>query len=261
MPEAIAAPFFAFQAVSKAFAGNPVLREVSFDVRPGETVCIVGRSGVGKSVTLRLLMGFLKPDAGRVIAAGHDITAWPEARLTELHKKVTLVFQSGALFDSLTVGENVAFPLREQDRLPEEDVREVVDRLLEMLEIGRFRDEHPAALSTGMKRAVAIARALAARPEAILYDEPTTMVDPMMVHVIADLMRKVREQVQLTSVVVTHDTRLARMIGDRLVFLHEGQARFFGTIADMDASTDEVLRTFLRQDEGSLLTPAGRASG
>lgn len=258
MAAAATGAFFAFEGVSKAFGGNPVLDDVSFDVRPGETVCIMGRSGVGKSVSLRLLMGFLKADSGRVIAAGEDITGWTEPQLHELHKKVTLVFQSGALFDSLTVGDNVAFPLREQNHHSEQETAEVVDRLLDMLEISRFRDEFPASLSTGMKRAVAIARALAARPQAILYDEPTTMVDPMMVHVIADLMRKVREQVKLTSVVVTHDTRLARQIGDRLVFLHDGRARFFGTIAEMEASQDAVLRSFLQQDEGSLLQPLRR---
>lgn len=256
MDRGVGGAFFAFDHVFKSFDGHGVLNDVSFDVRPGETVCIMGRSGVGKSVTLRLLMGFFQPDAGRVIAAGEDITRWPEEKLTALHKKITLVFQSGALFDSLTVGENVAFPLEEAGKMSGAAVAKTVDRLLEMLDIGRFRDEYPAQLSTGMKRAVAIARALAAQPQAILYDEPTTMVDPVMVQVIADLMRKVRDQVQLTSVVVTHDTRLARRLGDRLVFLDAGQARFFGTVAEMQASPDPVLQSFLKQDEGSLLAPA-----
>lgn len=259
MADGGAGAFFAFEHVSKAFDGRTVLNDVSFDVRAGETVCILGRSGVGKSVSLRLLMGFYPPDEGRVIAAGKDITGWSEEKLTALHKKITLVFQSGALFDSLTVGENVAFPLREAGEKDEEEIDGEVDRLLEMLEIGRLRDDYPSQLSTGMKRAVAIARALAARPQAILYDEPTTMVDPMMVQVIADLMGKVREQVHLTSVVVTHDTRLARRLGDRMVFLHEGRARFFGTVAEMEASGDPVLRSFLRQDEGNLLEAAGPA--
>ena len=251
-----APPFFAFAHVSKAFGRNLVLDDVSFAVPRGETLCIVGRSGVGKSVSLRLFMGFLRPDRGRVIAAEHDITDWDEAQLTRLHQQVTMVFQSGALFDSLTVGENVAFPLRERGGISDAEIEAVVDGLLDMLEIRRYRDKLPAGLSTGMKRAVAIARALAARPEGILYDEPTTMVDPLMVQTVAELMQKVQRQVRLTSIVVTHDTRLARRLADRLVLLHEGRLRFFGTIAEMDASTDPVLTTFLEQDQVRLSATA-----
>lgn len=251
-----APPFFAFAHVSKAFGRNLVLDDVSFAVPRGETLCIVGRSGVGKSVSLRLFMGFLRPDRGRVIAAEHDITDWDEAQLTRLHQQVTMVFQSGALFDSLTVGENVAFPLRERGGISDAEIEAVVDGLLDMLEIRRYRDKLPAGLSTGMKRAVAIARALAARPEGILYDEPTTMVDPLMVQTVAELMQKVQRQVRLTSIVVTHDTRLARRLADRLVLLHEGRLRFFGTVAEMDASTDPVLTTFLAQDQVRLSATA-----
>lgn len=258
-PTALAAPpFFAFEHVSKAFGANRVLDDVSFTVARGETLCIMGRSGVGKSVSLRLFMGFLKPDQGRVVAAENDITDWSEAQLTRLHEKVTMVFQSGALFDSLTVGENVAFPLEQRGNLSEEEIATVVDGLLDMLEIRRYRDELPARLSTGMKRAVAIARALAARPEGILYDEPTTMVDPLMVQTIADLMQKVQHQVKLTSVVVTHDTRLARRLGDRVVLLHDSRLRFIGTVAEMDASDDPVLKTFLAEDEVTLAAAGPR---
>ncbi len=245
-------PYFDFRNVSKSFGSNHVLRNVSFDVRKGETVCIMGRSGVGKSVTLKLVMGFLKPDSGQVIVAGEDIAHWTEKQLTELHRHVTMVFQSGALFDSLSVGENVAFPLRERRELSEEEIDKVVEGMLDMLEIGNYRDAAPSSLSTGLKRAVAIARALVARPEAILYDEPTTMVDPLMSQVIAELIEKVKRQLHLTSMVVTHDTRLGRRLGDRLVFLHEGEVRFFGTVADMDASDDPVLRDFLAEDEVTL---------
>jgi phospholipid/cholesterol/gamma-HCH transport system ATP-binding protein len=245
-------PFFEFSHVDKRFGDNVVLRDVSFDVRQGETVCLLGRSGVGKSVTLKLLMGFLQPDSGRILADGEDVTAMTEAQLTEMHKKITLVFQSGALFDSLTVAENVAFPLRERARLNDAEVDTVVDGLLDLLELRAERDLYPASLSTGMKRAVAIARALAAKPKAILYDEPTTMVDPIMAQSIAALIARVKQQVRLTSLVVTHDTHLARKLADRLVLLHEGAVRFFGTVAEMDASPDPVLREFLREDELAL---------
>src|ERR1022692_1182761 len=196
-------PYIEFKDVSKAFGDRVVLKDVSFDVLPGEMVCILGRSGVGKSVALHNIMGFLKPDSGRVIVAGQDITDYNEVQLEEIRKKVTMVFQNGALFDSLTVGENVAFPLREKRELSEEQILQVVDGLLEMVGVKEMRDLLPSDLSTGMKRSVAIARALAAQPECVLYDEPTTMVDPMMSDHLSDLMLRQKKDLGLTSIVVT----------------------------------------------------------
>src|ERR1700685_823090 len=170
-------PYIEFKDVSKAFGSREILKHVSFEVLPGEMVCILGRSGVGKSVALHNIMGFLKPDSGRVIVACQDITDYNEVQLEDIRKKVTMVFQNGALFDSLTVGENVAFPLRESGDLSEEQMFQIIDGLLQMVGVQEMRDLLPSDLSTGMKRSVAIARALAARPECILYDEPTTMVD------------------------------------------------------------------------------------
>src|SRR5438132_12047083 len=159
-------PYIEFHHVSKAFGEHVVLDDVSFDVMPGETICILGRSGVGKSVSLHQIMGFLKPDSGRVFVAYQDITDFPERELERIRKKVTMVFQNGALFDSLPVGENVAFPLRERGDLSEEELYQIVDGLLEMVGVKEMRDLLPSDLSTGMKRSVAIARALAAQPEA-----------------------------------------------------------------------------------------------
>jgi len=156
------APYIEFKDVSKSFGSLAVLKHVSFDVLPGEMVCILGRSGVGKSVSLHNIMGFLKPDSGRVIVASQDITDYTEPQLEEIHKKVTMVFQNGALFDSLTVGENVAFPLREKRELSEDQIFQVVDGLLEMVGVKEMREMLPSDLSTGMKRSVAIARALSA---------------------------------------------------------------------------------------------------
>ncbi|MGH9483264.1 MAG: ABC transporter ATP-binding protein [Terriglobales bacterium] len=248
MPAPDPSDFFQFCHVYKGFDGHAVLHDVNFDVRRGESVCIMGRSGVGKSVTLKLIMGFLQPDQGAIYADGEDVAQLSDAQLTEMHKKITMVFQSGALFDSLTVAENVAFPVREREGGSEAEIAATVDRLLGLLDLEGERDAYPGSLSTGMKRAVAIARALAAKPQAILYDEPTTMVDPLMSHTIANLILRVKRQVKLTSVVVTHDTQLARKLADRLVMLHEGTVRFFGSIAEMDASTDPVVRDFLQQD-------------
>ncbi len=152
-------PYIQFEDVSKSFGEKVILRDVSFDVKAGETVCILGRSGVGKSVSLHHIMGFLKPDSGRVWVAHEDITDYPEKELERIRKKVTMVFQNGALFDSLSVGENVAFPLRERGDLDESQIYQIVDGLLEMVNVGEYRDQLPSGLSTGMKRSVAIARA------------------------------------------------------------------------------------------------------
>ena len=243
------APYIEFRDVSKAFGDNVVLEHVSFEVLPAETVCILGRSGVGKSVSLHHIMGFLKPDSGRVIVAGQDITDYTEPQLEAIRKKVTMVFQNGALFDSLTVGENVAFPLRETQELSEEQIYQIVDGLLQMVGVQQMRDLLPSDLSTGMKRSVAIARALAARPECVLYDEPTTMVDPLMAQLLGDLIKRLKIQLNLTSIVVTHDMRLAKKLADRVVFLHEGRAIFFGPYADMERSQEPIIQEFLELDE------------
>lgn len=248
-------PYIEFQDVSKAFGSNQVLDHVNFFVHPGETLCILGRSGVGKSVSLHSIMGFLKPDSGRVFVAYEDITGLSEAEMERIRKKVTMVFQNGALFDSLSVGENVAFPLREQRNLDEEQIYQVVDGLLEMVGVKAMRDLLPSDLSTGMKRSVAIARALAAQPEAILYDEPTTMVDPLMAQLLGDLIQKLKFQLKLTSIVVTHDMRFALKLADRIVFLHEGKAVFFGTKAEMESCEHETVKEFLELDE--LRIPGG----
>jgi phospholipid/cholesterol/gamma-HCH transport system ATP-binding protein len=242
-------PYIDFRNVSKAFGDNRVLDDVSFNVRTGETVCILGRSGVGKSVSLHHIMGFLKPDAGRVWVAHQDITDYNERQLEEIHKKVTMVFQNGALFDSLTVGENVAFPLRERRDLTEDQILQIVDGLLEMVGVAHMRDLLPSDLSTGMKRSVAIARALSAQPECVLYDEPTTMVDPLMAQLLGDLIKRLKIQLHLTSVVVTHDMRLAKKLADRVVFLYEAKAVFFGTYADMEKSKEPIIQEFLELDE------------
>ena len=243
------APYIEFQDVSKSFGDNCVLDHVSFNVMPGETVCILGRSGVGKSVSLHHIMGFLKPDSGRVIVAHQDITDYSEQQMEPIRKKVTMVFQNGALFDSLTVGENVAFPLRERRGIDEEHILQIVDGLLQMVGVGEMRDLLPSDLSTGMKRSVAIARALAAEPECVLYDEPTTMVDPLMAQLLGDLIKRLKVQLHLTSVVVTHDMRLAKKLADRIVFLHEARVIFFGSSAEMEKSREPIVQEFLELDE------------
>jgi phospholipid/cholesterol/gamma-HCH transport system ATP-binding protein len=242
-------PYIQFSHVSKAFGENKVLDDVSFEVNPAETVCILGRSGVGKSVSLQHILGFLKPDSGRIVVAHEDITDYGEEELERIRKKVTMVFQSGALFDSLTVGENVAFPLRERKDLSEDQIFQIVNGLLEMVGVKEMAEQYPSELSTGMKRSVAIARALASQPECVLYDEPTTMVDPLMAQLLGDLMKRLKLQLHLTSVVVTHDMRLAKKLADRVVFLHESRVLFFGPYDEMERCSEPIVQEFLKLDE------------
>lgn len=250
-------PYIQFLNVYKSFDDFPVLVDVSFEVKRGEMVVVLGRSGVGKSVTLKHILGFLQPDDGRVLVAGREVSAMTEEELFDVRRCVTMVFQSGALFDSLTAGENVAYPLRERvaggERLDEDAIQARVDQLLSLVDLNEVRDLMPSDLSTGMKRAVAIARSLAAEPEAILYDEPTTMVDPLMAQTIGSLILKLKKQTGLTSVVVTHDMKLARKLADRVVFLVDGRVAYFGPIRELDESSEPVIQDFIRLDEVSLL--------
>jgi phospholipid/cholesterol/gamma-HCH transport system ATP-binding protein len=252
-PGSLNDPYFYFQDVFKSFDAQKVLEGVSFRVFPGETVCVLGRSGVGKSVCLRLIMGFLKPDAGRILVAGHDITSYTEDQLQQVHKKITMVFQDGALFDSLTVAENVAFPLLEKG-FDEQQVEARVDELLDLVGMKQVRNYLPADISTGMKRAVAIARAVASDAEAILFDEPTTMVDPLMARRLGRLINRLKTEMKLTSVVVTHDMRLVERVADRVVFLEGGHVVLYGLPTEMEHSPEPVVRQFVELDRIDLNT-------
>ncbi|HZT30812.1 MAG TPA: ATP-binding cassette domain-containing protein [Bryobacteraceae bacterium] len=239
--------YIEFRHVYKSF-DRPVLIDSNFHVDAGETVAIIGRSGVGKSVTLSHIMGFLRADSGRVIVAHEDITDFSEAEMRRIRKKVTMVFQSGALFDSLTVGENVLFSLELREDYDAQNKEDVVNGLLEMVDILEARDSYPADLSTGYKRAVAIARALAAQPQCVLYDEPTTMVDPIMSDHLGDLMLRLKQQLKLTSVVVTHDLDLMYKVADRVVFLYEGSVIYCGPPAQLEHSDHPHIQEFLEMD-------------
>jgi phospholipid/cholesterol/gamma-HCH transport system ATP-binding protein len=243
--------YIEFQHVYKTF-DYPVLADCCFYVDPGETVAIIGRSGVGKSVTLAHIMGFLKPDQGRVIVAHQDITDYRESQLRAVRKKVTMVFQSGALFDSLTVAENILFSLELREDYNFENKEAVVQGLLEMVDLYDYRDVYPTDLSTGYKRAVAISRALAAQPDCVLYDEPTTMVDPIMSDHLTRLMLRLKDQLRLTSVVVTHDLELMRRVADKVVFLFDGRVIYFGPVRDLHLSDHPHVHEFLAMDRVEL---------
>lgn len=256
-----ALPYIDFEKVSIGFGDRKILDEVSFHVGRGQTLCILGRSGVGKSVSLRILLGFLKADGGCIRVDGKDITTMDESGLQEIRKHVTMVFQNGALFDSLTVGENIAFPLREKGGLQEDQIQQLVGRLLELVAASETVDLLPSSLSTGQKRCIAIARALSAQPDAILYDEPTTMVDPIMARRIGDLIQRLKLQLGITSIVVTHDMRFAERLADLVLFLDAGKARFFGTIRDFMQCTDPHVQQFLTLDAYILPAPPASTGG
>ena len=241
-------PVIAFRGVSISFDDRPVLEDVSFWVNRGQTLCILGRRGVGKSVSLRILMGFLKPDSGSIRVNGQEITELDEDGMQQIRKRVTMVFQNGALFDSLSVRENVAFPLRERGGLDEEQTLQIVDRLLKLVGADDVEGLLPASLSTGRRRAVAIARALAAQPEVVLYDEPTTMVDPIIARRLGGIIQRLKHQLGFTSIVVTHDMRFAERLADLVLFLHMGGARFFGPLDEFMNSPDPDIQQFLTLD-------------
>jgi phospholipid/cholesterol/gamma-HCH transport system ATP-binding protein len=240
--------FIEFIDVSKSFDERTVLNGVSFGVEQGETFAILGPSGVGKTVTLTLAVGLFKPDKGRIIVDGEDITQMSERELARVRRKVQLIFQSGALFDSLSARENVAFPLNDAG-YADEEINHKVEEYLKLVEIHDVADLMPSELSTGMKRAVAIARGLAAQPKAILYDEPTTMVDPLMSQTINNLIRKMQRQLGLTQMVVTHDiANCAEKVADHVALLHQGKFVFIGTMDELYSSDHPVVREFVEED-------------
>jgi phospholipid/cholesterol/gamma-HCH transport system ATP-binding protein len=246
--------YIEFRNVRKTF-DRPVLKDVNFYVDSGQTLAIIGRSGVGKSVSLQLIMGFLKATSGQVIVAHTDITHMSEQELKQIRKKVTMVFQSGALFDSLTVGENIQFSLELREDYDEQNKEDVVAGLLSMVDLLHVKDLYPSDLSTGYKRAVAIARALAAQPECVLYDEPTTMVDPIMSDDLGNLMLRLKRQLGLTSIVVTHDLDLMRKVADTVMFLYKGDAIYFGPTSELEQCEHPHVKQFLAMDRVEISGP------
>ena len=242
------ADFIEFIDVHKSFGDRTVLDGVSFRVEKGTTFAILGPSGIGKTVTITHIVGLLKPDSGKIFVDGQEITHLSERELAVVRKKVQLVFQSGALFDSLTVWENVAFPLRDTE-VSEDEIERRVHEKLRLVDIEDLADLMPSELSTGMKRSVAIARALAVEPQAILYDEPTTMVDPLMSQTINTLIRKMQQQLSMTQIVVTHDiANCAEKVADRVALLDKGQFIFIGSMDELYASDHPVVREFVEED-------------
>jgi phospholipid/cholesterol/gamma-HCH transport system ATP-binding protein len=257
-----AGPVLRTDALGVRFGRQQVLRDISLEIPVGETVVILGESGCGKTVLLKTLIGLIRPTSGDVLFEGRSLSKLSERNLAHLRTKYGFVFQGAALFDSLTINDNIAFPLREHTRLPEEEIGGIVESLLGEVGLPRaVGRKKPAELSGGMRKRAGIARALALDPVVILYDEPTTGLDPIMSDVVNELILTVRSRPNVTSVVVTHDMRTARKIADRLVMLYplsrlssdEPQIVFEGSPADLDRSTDTRVRQFVEGNAGNRL--------
>jgi phospholipid/cholesterol/gamma-HCH transport system ATP-binding protein len=239
-------PFIRFVDVEKAFGPKKVLRGVNLEVVRGETVVVLGGSGSGKSVLLRHAVGLFRPDSGQVFIEGVEISNLPEDELLEPRKTVGMLFQSGALFDSMTVRENVSFALVEHTDWDEAKVLARAEEVLRLVELDGVLELMPSDLSGGMRKRVALARAIALAPAAILYDEPTTGLDPITANTINRLIRSLQKRLGVTSVVVTHDIHSAFTVGDRIAFLHEGRILFHGTTAEARKAEEPLLRNFLQ---------------
>ncbi len=248
-------PMVEMRNVHKSFGGQQVLRGVDLQVTQGEILVIIGRSGGGKSVLLKHLMGLLKPDQGQIVINGQEISRLRGRELDQLRERFGVVFQGGALFDSLTVFENVTFPLREKTRLPEEAIREKALTLLKQVGLADMGHKYPAEVSGGMRKRVALARALTMEPEIVLFDEPTTGLDPIMVNAIHRLILDLHRRVGFTAILVSHEIPEIFGIADRVAMLHRGAVVEAGTPEAIQASANPVVRQFITGDPEGPIQP------
>jgi phospholipid/cholesterol/gamma-HCH transport system ATP-binding protein len=235
----------AVRDLRKAIGDEEILRGVNLDVAVGETLAIIGRSGGGKSVLLKHLIGLMQPDAGEIWVAGKNITGMRERQLTSIRQKVGILFQSGALFDSMTVEENIAFPLREAGMRDVKAMRARINEVLELVELQGENSKMPESLSGGMRKRVGLARAIIRQPSCVLYDEPTSGLDPVVSDSINHLIRRLQARFQMTSIVVTHDMKSAMQVADRIAYLHEGRIYFDGTPTELQQCDDPIIQDFL----------------
>jgi phospholipid/cholesterol/gamma-HCH transport system ATP-binding protein len=245
-PSAISSSsMIAVRALAKKIGQQEILRGVDLEVRTGETLAIIGRSGGGKSVLLKHLVGLMEPDAGEIWIQGQNIIGMTERQLGAIRQKVGILFQGGALFDSMTVGENIAFPLREAGERDPDVLRTKVNEMLEVMEMEGEQAKMPVSLSGGMKKRVGLARSIIRRPSCVLYDEPTSGLDPVVADSINRLIRRLQQRFGITSIVVTHDMKSAFDVADRIAYLHEGRIYFHGTSAELQQSSDRLIQDFL----------------
>jgi len=248
-------PFIEVRELRKSFGSQEVLRGVNLDIGRGETWVLLGGSGAGKSVLLKHLLGLLKPDSGTIRIDGEDLGQLSERKLGRVRRKIGMLFQGGALFDSLSVKENIAFPLREQGLRREREIAERVAEVLEMVKLDDSADKMPANLSGGMRKRVALARAVVDRPAAVLFDEPHAGLDPITADTIDHLIKDLQRTRGITNIVVTHEIRSVFHIADRVGFLQDGQLHWLGPVADFATTDDPILRAFIAGDSGGSWNP------
>ena len=242
-------PAVQFDSVSKSFGSKVILKDVSFAISPGKAFVLLGRSGTGKSVTLKLLCGLLKADSGHVRVNGEDITSLSSNALSNIRKHIGFLFQGAALFDSLSVGENIAFPLRRHSRKPDAEIRAVAQSLLEKVGLGKEYNTMPAELSGGMKKRAGLARALAMEPSILLVDEPSAGLDPITSLEIDQLLIDIKDNKLATIVAVTHNIPSARRIADTMAFIDSGSLLAHGTAAELAASEHQMVRDFMKSQQ------------
>jgi phospholipid/cholesterol/gamma-HCH transport system ATP-binding protein len=242
-------PFIEFIGIEKSFGENEVFSGLSLGIEKGETMTILGGSGSGKTVLLKILLGLMRPDAGKVLFEKKDVVRMKEDDLLALRRRVGMLFQGGALFDSLSVKENVAYPLREHFDHSEAEIGRIVARKLELVGLAGIEEMAPDSLSGGMKKRVALARAIATDPEVILYDEPTTGLDPINTHRINRLIRDLQKKLKVTSIVVTHDLASAFFVSDRLALLYDGKIEFVGSEEEAKRSRNPHLKSFITGED------------
>jgi phospholipid/cholesterol/gamma-HCH transport system ATP-binding protein len=238
-------PMIAVCSLKKQIGQQEILRGVDLEVRTGETLALIGRSGGGKSVLLKHMVGLMEPDSGEIYIEGQSITGMTERQLGAIRQKVGILFQGGALFDSMTVADNIAFPLREAGERDPKVLRSKVAQMLEVMEMEGQEEKMPESLSGGMKKRVGLARAIIRQPSCVLYDEPTAGLDPVVADSINRLIRRLQERFGMTSLVVTHDMKSAFDVADRIAYLHEGRVYFHGTSSELQQSTDPLIQDFL----------------
>lgn len=239
------APMVGVRSLAKRIGNQEILRGVDLEVARGETLAIIGRSGGGKSVLLKHLIGLMRPDTGEIQIDGKNITGLTERQLAAIRQKVGILFQGAALFDSMTVAENIAFPLREAGERDPKILREKVREMLEVVELEGQEEKMPVSLSGGMKKRVGLARSIIRRPSCVLYDEPTSGLDPVVSDSINRLIMRLQQRFGMTSIVVTHDMKSAFQVADHIAYLHEGQIYFHGTPLEFQQTGDPLLQDFL----------------
>jgi phospholipid/cholesterol/gamma-HCH transport system ATP-binding protein len=237
-----------FRQVTKAFGERKVLEDVSFKVMAGEALCVLGRSGTGKSTTLKLLIGLLKPDKGQILIENEDIAPFGEEDLSRVRRRIGFMFQSAALFDSFSLGDNLALPMRRLNKTKSiDEINRAVDEALQQVGLGRDRAKMPSELSGGMRKRAGLARALVLKPRLLLIDEPSSGLDRITASEIDDLLLKVKKDSQTTMVIVTHDVHGARRVGDQMAVLDQGRLVGFGTAAELQRSSNEVVRNLVSE--------------